>query len=280
MKPLPSALALLLSAMSSPSAPHIQVQGHRGARMVLPENTLPAFEYAIQAGADVLELDLAVTRDGVLVVSHDATMNPKYCTAPEGWAGTRVIREMTLAELKRWDCGSPANRDFPRQKSVPGTRVPTLDEVLALAPRGSFHFNVELKSNPRHPEQTPPAAEFARMVADVVRAHKLTGRVNVQSFDFRNLTAMKEIAPEIRMAALFEPGSHDVVNEALAVSAAITSPHYSYITPELVARAHKAGLQVIPWTANDEATWKRLVDAGVDAIITDDPAALIAYLKR
>src|SRR5437773_11688275 len=102
-------LVMLALLAASGSAQTIQVHGHRGARAMRPENTLPAFEYAIAAGVDVLELDLAVTKDNVLVVSHDPRMNPAFCTGP---AGTRVIREMTLAELQRWDCGAKANAAF------------------------------------------------------------------------------------------------------------------------------------------------------------------------
>src|SRR5687767_15999732 len=118
-------LVLLLMAATllpgGPAAPRILVHGHRGARAVRPENTLPAFEHAIGAGADVLELDLAVTKDNVLVASHDPVLNPKICS---GSGLTRVIREMTLAELKKWDCGSLRNPDYPKQNPVPGTTVP------------------------------------------------------------------------------------------------------------------------------------------------------------
>src|SRR5215475_11419507 len=115
------------------------VHGHRGARGVRPENTLPAFEYAIAAGVDVLEMDLAVTKDNVLVISHDPHMNPAICEGPAGSPTT--IREMTLAQLREWDCGKRKNPAYPKQQPVPGTCVPTRDEVLALAPRGTFQFN-------------------------------------------------------------------------------------------------------------------------------------------
>jgi glycerophosphoryl diester phosphodiesterase len=258
----------------------ILVHGHRGARAVLPENTLPAFEYAIAAGVDALELDLAVTSDNVLVVSHDPVMNPDYCTPPEGWTGTRTIREMTFAELRGWDCGARANPGFPRQKPVPGTRVPSLDEVFALAPRGTFGFNVETKIFAAKPELTPPPAEFARLLLDAIRRHKLENRVIVQSFDFRTLEAMRKMAPEVALSALHAPPGSGYVGAAKAVGARWWSPHYSIVTPELVEEAHKAGMKVVPWTANDASVWKKLAGARVDAIITDDPEALIAWLKQ
>ncbi|MBL8234526.1 MAG: glycerophosphodiester phosphodiesterase [Bryobacterales bacterium] len=271
-------IAGLLFMMNLSAAERILVHGHRGARAVRPENTLPAFEYAISAGVDVLELDLAVTRDHVLVVSHDPHMNPKYCTGPGGAKTT--IREMTFAELQRWDCGSKVNPDYPKQKAVPGTRVPSLDEVLALAPRGKFEFNIETKIFKDKPELTPSPEEFAKLVADALRKHKVVARTMVQSFDFRTLHAMKRILPEVRLSALYAGVPKDFVAIAREAGAGIVSPHYSLVTPERVRAAHEAGLVVVPWTANAPADWDRLISARVDAIITDDPAALIAHLKR
>ncbi len=255
----------------------ILVHGHRGARAVLPENTLPAFEYAIAAGADAIELDLAVTRDGVLVVSHDPILPEGLCRGE----GTRVIREMTLAELRRWDCGSVSNPAFPSQKTSPGARVPALDEVLSLAPRGRFGFNIETKIFADRPQLTPAPEEFARLLADALRRHKLERRAIVQSFDFRTLRAMKRIAPAVRLSALLRAGdTRGWIEAARDSGAAIVAPEQGLVTPARVAAAHRAGLQVVPWTANEPAAWDRLIAAGVDGIITDDPAALIRYLRQ
>jgi glycerophosphoryl diester phosphodiesterase len=269
-------LGMVVTTMIMDAA-SIQVHGHRGARAVRPENTMPAFEYAIAAGVDVLELDLAVTKDDVLVVSHDATMNPLFCVGP---AGTNVIREMTLAQLRQWDCGAKANPKFPKQQAVPGSRVPTLDEVLGLASKGKFHFNIETKSSPKRPEFTPPPAVFARLLADALRKHRLVDRTIVQSFDFRTLREMKKILPGVRLSALYQGRSKDLVAIAKEAGAGIVSPEFQLVTPENVAAAHAAGLQVVPWTANTPADWDRMIAAKVDAIISDDPAELIAYLKN
>jgi glycerophosphoryl diester phosphodiesterase len=255
----------------------IEVHGHRGARAILPENTLPAFEYAIVQGVDVLELDLGVTKDNVVVVSHDPYLAPPVCTGPRERAN---IRELTLAELRQWDCGAVRNPQFPNQQSRPGTRMPTLDEVFSLAPRGNFRFNIETKINPAEPALTPPPEEFVRLVLDVIRKHKLESRVILQSFDFRTLQAMRQIAPEITRAALYSGPPRSFVEIAREAGASIISPEHHLVTPEQVREAHAAGLQVIPWTANTPADWARLAAAGVDAIITDDPASLIAYLRQ
>lgn len=261
----------------------IEVQGHRGARSVMPENTLPAFEYAIRVGADVLELDLAVTKDNVLVVSHDAHINNKICAGPEG--AERKIRALTLAQIRQWDCGAKANPEFPKQKAVPGTKIPTLEEVLALAERGKFHFNIETKSDPRQPDLQPAPAEFARLVVEMVRKRGLAARVVIQSFDWRTIDEVKKIAPEIRVAALHPAGMADAVLKLDYVKAMhergypIASPHYRFVSKDKVAQAHQLGMKVVPWTANDAKVWDDLLAAGVDGIITDDPAALIEYLK-
>ncbi len=254
----------------------IQVHGHRGARALRPENTLPAFEYAIAQGVDALELDMAVTRDNVIVVSHDPVLEAPVCTGP---APKAVIRELTLAQVREWDCGAKPNPAFPKQQAVPGTRVPTLEEVFALAPKGKFLFNIETKIFPQKPELTPPPEEFARMVLAAVRKHHLEARVVLQSFDFRTLIAMKALAPVIKLSALYEGAPKDFVVIGKEAGAGIVSPLARLVTPEQVKAAHAAGLEVLPWTVNTPSEWERLANAGVDGIISDDPAALIAWLK-
>ena len=254
----------------------ILVHGHRGARALRPENTIPAFEYAIGVGVDALELDMAVTRDNVIVVSHDPVLRPPVCTGSQPQA---VIRQLTLGETQKWDCGSVRNPDFPRQVPAPGARVPTLDQVLELASRGTFDFNMETKIFPDQPKLTPSPEEFARLVWESVRKHRLEKRIILQSFDFRTLLAMKKLAPEIRLSALYAGPPRDLVAIAREAGADIVSPDQSLVTREQVRAAHRAGLQVVPWTANTPAQWDRLVTAGSDAIISDDPAALIEYLR-
>jgi glycerophosphoryl diester phosphodiesterase len=233
-------------------APPILVHGHRGARAVLPENTLPAFEYAISVGADFLEMDVAVTRDDIVVVSHDPKLKP----------ARMAIRQLPLAEL------------------VHCTTIPTLDQVLDLADSGPIQFNIEIKSFPKHPELAPPPERFAELVWQAIRRHKLEERAIVQSFDFRVLHAMRKLAPEIRLAALYVGPPRSLLAIAREAGTAIVAPHRALVTRRRVRAAHAAGIAVVPWTANRPAVWNRLVAAQVDAIITDDPAALIAYLKK
>jgi len=255
----------------------VQVHGHRGARAVLPENTMAAFEYAIDRGVDAIEMDVVVTKDDVPVISHDPITNPMICSSPDGRRA--YIRMLTFAELRNWDCGSLVNPQFPKQTPVPGARIPSLDEVLALADRGSFLFNIEVKMC--RPEIDPAPGRVAKLVLESIDRRKLRRRVIVQSFDFRVLLAMRAVAPDIRRAALYEdPRLGDFVSVARTAGAGVIAPHKKMVTTAQVAAAHDENMPVIPWTANTPEEWDALIACGVDGIITDDPAALISYLEQ
>lgn len=270
-----TAALLSLAGVMRSETRRILVHGHRGARARRPENTIPAFRYAIEQGVDFLELDVAVTKDNVPVVSHDPHLNPMICTGPK--PGT-AIHDLTLKELGQYDCGAKKNPLFPDQVPVPGTHVPTLDEVFGLARGNSVKFNVETKIFADHPELTPGPEEFTKMILDLIRKHGIESRVILQSFDPRTLIAMKRLDPAIPRVALFET-ERDWMEVTREFEANILSPDYHLVTPARVAQAHKAGLQVVPWTVDKPEDWATLVDAGVDGIITDDPATLIAWLK-
>jgi glycerophosphoryl diester phosphodiesterase len=222
----------------------IQVHGHRGARIGVPknvpENSIAAFEYAIGVGVDAIEMDVVVSRDDVVMVSHDPTLKSGV-----------FIRTLAAKE----------------------TGLPTLDEVFKLAGLGNFIFNVEAKVS----EHTP--ANFAELVLDRIGEHGVKSRVIFQSFDFAILHRMNRLAPGITLAALWEGEARSFVEIGQGAGTSIVAPEYVLVTPEQVGAAHEAGLRVIPWTANSAEEWKRLIAAGVDGIITDDPAGLIGYLR-
>lgn len=300
-------LAAPLSVFAQTASQTILVHAHRGGRAARPENTIPAFQYAIENKVDALELDLAVTKDNVLIVSHSpyltqphfddqrinaALAGERHCNGPELSAGT-VIHSLTLAQLKQYDCGANTLSAFPKQIAVPHTTIPTFDEVLALAPEGSFDFNVETKIFANHPEITPSPEVFVQMIDDAIRKNHLESRIILQSFDFRTLRAMRKIDPEIRLSALFGQAKYDklmgitdpdksfthIADIAGLGNGDFLSPDESLVTSEQVAAAHAAGLKVVPYTVNDAAGWKKMADAHVDAIITDDPAGLLEWLR-
>lgn len=269
------ALASAASMMGF-ETPRILVHGHRGARARRPENTIPAFKYAIEQGVDVLELDVAVTKDGIAVVSHDPLINATICSGPK----TGIpIHTLSLAELHEYDCGAKRNPNFATQVPVPGTHIPTLDEVFDLSRGTKVWFNVETKIFADHPEYTPGPEEFTQMILDLMRKHGIEKRVILQSFDPRTLRVMKKLDPSIPRAALFET-DRDWPEVAREFEATLYSPDYHLVTKERVAQAHASGLQVVPWTVDKQEDWQKMVDAKIDAIITDDPASLIAWLKE
>lgn len=268
---------------SGPS-PRVEIQGHRGARAARPENTLAAFRYALGLGVDVLELDLVVTKDEVLVVTHDLFLNPDLCLGPKGvrLQGRTPVRSLTLDALRRYDCGTLRNPRFPSQRPAPGERIPTLEEVFTLLESSEgaekVRLNIEAKSVPSRPDLTlSPEAwvdALAEALSDPARRH----RVTVQSFDHRILRALKVRLPDVVIAALVAESLPDLAELARDLGAEIVSPNLDWITGPAVDALHRAGVRVIPWTANTEKEWARLLDLGVDGIITDDPGGLITFL--
>jgi glycerophosphoryl diester phosphodiesterase len=221
------------------------------------------------------------------VLSHDPYINPVICQDDSGKAPPLglLIRSQTAAELKKWDCGARKNPRFPKQIPVPGTRIPTLDEALeAVAGSGlprakSVRFNIETKIDPKHPERTVGPESFASKVVEALRRNGVVTRTILQSFDPRTLAAARKLEPKLSLSYLTETRGEDWVVTGKKLSVEWVSPHLSMTTPRNVRAAHTAGLKVAPWTANTTDEWETLIRAGVDAIITDDPEALITFLK-
>lgn len=283
------ALMLLNTLILENAMAEIEVQGHRGARSVLPENTLPAFEYALEIGVDTLELDLGVSKDGVVVVVHDQKINPLICQFKNGdpinedlW-----IHELSLEQIKNIDCGSKINPRFPKQQIKPGTEIPSLKEVFQLVQDWELKndqqkvlFNIETKSNPDLPHAQPQPAEFVNAVLAVIDEFDLHDRVCIQSFDHRTLIEAHRLAPQILRSALFEDSPQDWVLATQQAKAQIVSPNFRLLDAQAVNSIHQAGLRVIPWTANTIDEWQALIELGVDGIISDDPQPLLQYLGR
>ncbi len=265
----------------------IEVQGHRGARGSRPENTLPAFEFAIENGVDTLELDIAVSLDGELVISHEPAITPERCLDPSGKKLKEPIFIHTLKyeEIKKYDCGSLGHEKFQKQVSVPHTPMPRLEDLFLMLEKStlpaakSVHFNVETKIYPAKPELTPEPSEFARKIILLGQKHHMIERMILQSFDDRTLLAAKKIEPKLLTSMLTSDNHIDYVAVAKAAHVDIISPDHDWILLEDVKALHKIGVRVLPWTVNEEKDWARLIDLGVDGIISDYPRELVAYLK-
>lgn len=272
--------------LALPASAGVLVHGHRGTRGTLPENTLAAFDEALRVGVDVLELDLGVTKDGVVVVSHNKELDGAICLGPDGVPAKPVpIRSLTLEEVKQYDCGTLKNPRFPRQSPRPGQRIPRLAEVFELVRASTYpaaakvEFNIETKIVPGEPALSPAPEEFARLVVAEVARCGFEKRVIVQSFDRRTLEAVRRLEPRIRLSMLISDNLPDLAALAKAQKVDIISPDALWLTKQDVEALHALGVQVAPWTINDEKGWALAVAAGADAIITDYPADLIAWMK-
>lgn len=276
-----------LSGQESPQAwpDEFDWQGHRGARGLMPENTLPAFEKAMQfREVRTLELDLAVSKDGQLIVSHEPWFNPDICTAgpdaPDTTGKTHkghiALYRLTAAEIRSFDCGSKGNPRFPEQKKL-AVWKPTLSYVVGSI-RLRFrdrqvHWNMEIKSSPEYDGiLTPPIEDFVALVVKELRSLGLGSSVTVQSFDVRALQEMHRQAPEYKLALLVENVKSLKSNlKKLEFTPAIYSPYYKLINKKTIRKCHEQGIQVVPWTVNDVNDMRKLIRLGVDGIITDYP---------
>jgi glycerophosphoryl diester phosphodiesterase len=290
------------------AAAAFDLQAHRGGRGLAPESTLAAFRNAVALGVTTIETDLAVTKDDVVVLSHEPRLNPDLVRGPDGkWIVPPgpTIRSLTLAELKRYDIGrlNPSTdygKQFSAQKTSDGERFPTLAELFAMAGT-DIRLNIETKSDPTRPEETVAPAAFARLAVDAIRAAKMEKRTTIQSFDWRTLVEAHALAPEIRTVCLTiesanmntvagKPspwlagldvtpgGSLQQISKAAGCSA--WSPFWRNVTAANVAAAHGLDLKVIPWTVNAPADMKMLIDLKVDGLITDYPDRGLAVLAE
>jgi glycerophosphoryl diester phosphodiesterase len=297
------------------AAQALDLQGHRGARGLAPENTLPAFAAALTLGVTTLELDAGVTRDGVVVISHERRLHPDLVRTPDGrWLDALgpAIHALDYAELARYDVGrlNPARdyaKRYPEQKPADGARVPRLADLFALVKKAgneSVRFNIETKISPLAPQETLPPAEFARALIDAIRAGGMAARSTIQSFDWRTLQVVQREAPEIATVYLSSQrrGSDNILADrpegspwtagvqfaaqgsvprmVRAAGGKIWSPFYRDLDRAALDEARRLGLAVVVWTVNEPTHIAAVLDLGVDGIISDRPDLVRAEMRR
>jgi glycerophosphoryl diester phosphodiesterase len=284
------------------------IEAHRGGRALLPENTLPVFANALSMGVNTLELDVGVTSDGEIVISHERGLNPDlarnakgdYIAAP----GTPFIK-LRLDEVRTYDVGqirpdSAYARQFPDQRAIRGTHIPTLKELFALVRKSGnscVRFNIETKIDPNHPDESPDPQTFVTLLLGLIDAEGFADRVMIQSFDWRTLRLVQQRAPKIPTVYLtlqrgagstialdratnwmagFNPADHggSLPRTIQAGGGAIWSPYFGDIDAALVSEAHGRGLRVVVWTVNKPEDMARMIEIGVDGIISDRPDLL------
>jgi glycerophosphoryl diester phosphodiesterase len=302
--------ALGLSLWCTGAALAFDLQGHRGARGLAPENTLAAFERALSIGVTTLELDVVLSAEGVPVISHDTAPNPDFTRDADGrWlqARGRPFNRLTLAEIGAWDVGriNPSSRyarDLAEQVAQDGQRIPTLatlfERVRQLGAR-HVRFNIELKIHPARPDESASPETFVRAVLEVIKTHGMASRVSLQSFDWRIQKAASQLAPNIPLSYLSAQSPRSVLKRGgewtaglrladfedapgmvAAAGGKIWSPNFNDIDQHLLQRARTLELRVIPWTVNEVQDMARLIDWGVDGIITDYPDRLRTVMQQ
>jgi glycerophosphoryl diester phosphodiesterase len=267
------------------------LQGHRGARGLAPENTLQAFVKAFTLGVNTLEMDVVITKDKQVVVSHEPWMHSNICKQPDGALISKEdersfnIYQMTYQEVKQFDCGTLYFDQFPEQE-LTFAQKPLLKDVLQMMDSlaknhgRKIHYNIELKSLPEgdgiyHP--TPGI--FSDLVVDLIASESKLERVSLQSFDFRVLNYLHKTHPEIELAALVYEEDFESAMERLGFTPHIYSPYYKQVDKKLVKKVQALGIKIIPWTVNEISDMKRLLKQGVDGLITDYPDKAIALRK-
>jgi glycerophosphoryl diester phosphodiesterase len=262
------------------------LQGHRGARGLAPENTIPAFLKAVDHGADTMELDVVVTADGNLLVSHEPWFNHRISTKPDGTPVTEEeemelnIYEMTIEEIKLFDVGKRGHPDFPEQQSMAVTKpllrevVQTVDRYVESQGLEPVHYNIETKSRPEwYGVFTPEPGELSQLLCEELKDLQILDRATVQSFDPATLIAMNELDSSVPQAMLVfrEDQTVERMVDILGYEPDIWSPEYQLVTPGLIEEVHTRGMEIVPWTINERDQMIRLLEIGVDGLITDYP---------
>lgn len=302
------AMAIFTSTFAS-DPKTILIYGHRGARGLAPENTLPGYRTALTIGVDYIDMDIGITKDGIIVVTHDFALNPDLThNLEEQWIGDNqiLIKDLTWKELQTYDVGqlkpgTKYNKDFPDQKAFPGTHIPSLKQAIDYAKRqnNKIKFLIEIKTDPSHPEWTFPPEQITKKVVTFLKKEGIDNRTELQAFDWRVLQAVQKIDPKIATAYLTEKASEkQMTNDDPKIAGLWTAgyllknydnsipkmisqlggkiwgPEYTQLNKGNVAEAHQHGLKVVPWTVDTKKAMEQMINLQVDGIITDRPDIL------
>ncbi|GAB3195937.1 glycerophosphoryl diester phosphodiesterase [Pontibacter aydingkolensis] len=272
-------------AITTVQMPAFDMEGHRGARGLMPENTIPAMIKAMELGVTTLEMDAHISKDGRVLLSHDPYFNRKHELLPDGKkipaseAKKHVLYQLDYSEIKRYDVGSKFYKNFPKQqlqqahKPLLAEVIDTVQAYIADHNLPQVFYNIETKSKPSGDGKYHPAPhEFVERLMAVILEKKIAPYVIIQSFDVRTLQVLKQKYPEIKTSLLVE-NLHSLEKnlEKLGFLPNVYSPYYKLVTPDLLQKAHNLNMKVIPWTVNDLKEMKQLKELGVDGIITDYP---------
>jgi glycerophosphoryl diester phosphodiesterase len=284
---------LLCGSVMTNAQNTLDVQGHRGCRGLRPENTIPAFLHALSLGVTTLELDVVVSQDQQLVVSHEPFLSHLICTTPEGEKITAAqekeynLYQMPYEQIRQCNCGSQGHPRFPEQRAVAAPKprlvdvIDAVEQYLRTHDRLPVQYNIETKSTPAGDGVFHPAPkEFVELLLAVLKEKAIEARTTVQSFDVRTLQEARRLAPTLRQALLVENlrGVQENI-DALGYVPEIYSPSFRLVNQKLRDYTRQRGIQLIPWTVNDRKDIRKMLDLGVDGIISDYPDRVLALIN-
>lgn len=291
-------IALCVLAFNASAQQKLDVQGHRGGRALMPENSIPAMLHAVDLGVKTLELDCGISKDGLVVVSHDSYMAADFMLKPDGSEISKaeekglLLYTMPYDSIRKYDGGTKPHPQFAGQKKMK-TYKPLLSELIDSVERyvkvnhlKPVYYNIEIKSSPAGDNVAHPAPEaFVKLMMDVLNSKKITKRVTIQSFDVRPLQVLHKSYPKQVLSYLIaNKESFESNITKLGFTPQVISPYYTLIDGTFVEQAHQAKVQVLPWTVNDEASMKKMEELKVDGIISDYPDKLVtvfgSYQKK
>lgn len=272
----------------------LDIQGHRGCRGLLPENTIPAFIKAVELGVTTLELDVVISQDKQVVVSHEPFLSHIICLSPTGETISAEeekkynLYEMPYAKIAECDCGSRAHPQFPEQKNFPAHKpllsdvINTVEQFIAENGYDPVLYNIETKSSEAGDGIFHPAPnEFVDLLVNIIRAKKIQDRTVVQSFDVRTLQVIKARNVDLDLALLV--GNTDTPEQNLknlGFTPEIYSPHHNLVNKNLMSLAKQKSIKVVPWTVNEREDIQQMLAVGVDGIISDYPNRVIEITKE
>jgi glycerophosphoryl diester phosphodiesterase len=282
----------VLIACTQDQQKNVDIQGHRGARGLAPENSIPAFILATSLGVNTLEMDLVVSKDGQLVVSHEPYFSPDFCQHKDGSAipedSVINIYQLTYDEITTFDCGIKENPKFPNQKKISTSKpllADVIDSVESFVNSGGLKkvfYNIELKTSINTDSVFHPNPEvFSDLTYKLLDEKDILNRVTIQSFDFRTLQYFHKQYPGVKLALLIAnemPWKSNI--DSLGFVPEIYSPYYLLLSQENVTELQEVGMKVIPWTVNEMKDIKDVLALGVDGIITDYPNRAVEIIKE
>jgi glycerophosphoryl diester phosphodiesterase len=278
--------ALLANVVSAQQK--LDVEGHRGGMALMPENTIPSFLNGIKEGVKTLEMDVTISSDGKAFISHDPYMSSVIMRKPDGTDITKaeekslVLFKMPYDSIRMYDAGSKPHPSFPDQAKIK-TYKPLLSEVIdsveAYTKKHKLkpvYYNIETKSTPMGDGHTNPVPDvFVSTMMEVLRKKNISKRIIIQSFDVRTLQVLHKTDPKIKLSLLVGKIDVDADVAKLGFTPDIYSPYYTFVTKDIVNKAHELHMQILPWTVDDEKAMSDLGDMGVDGIISNYPNKLV-----